>query len=106
MENYFAEKIAVGMFRSARLLSHEQNILGALCIFNDSPFDSQSVDRVLRFQTTIDRQLAKDIEQLERLQDMRKARAEQDHSPDAGSDDLPNEQNESEERPSDDTEAQ
>ena len=72
MENFWAEKIAVEMLRSARLLGHEQDNFTNYY----QAFERGSVDRILRFHAAINRQLAHAIEQLERLQEAREAKSQ------------------------------
>ncbi|MGD1209946.1 MAG: hypothetical protein ABR973_01150 [Candidatus Acidiferrales bacterium] len=100
MENFRVEKIATELLRSARLLSFEQKVLGLL-----DPFESHSVDRILRYQVTNSRQLAQDIEELERHQEIRRAKSNQDPPSDADVDNPPDEQNE-EERPANEDQLQ
>ena len=92
MEDFRVEKIATELLRSARLLSFEQKVFGLL-----NPFKSHSVDGILRYQATNSRQLAQDIEELERHQEIRKAKSSQDPPSDAEADNPPDEQNEMEE---------
>jgi hypothetical protein len=68
MENLLVEKIAAGYFRSSRLVGHEQKVFGLTV-----PFETRSANTLPRYQSTIERQLAKDTEHLERLQAQRKA---------------------------------
>lgn len=70
LENVLVEKIAAAYIRSARLLRHEQRILEFR-----HPFELRSAASLPRYQTTVERQLAKDIERLESLQAQRKAQA-------------------------------
>lgn len=74
-EELWTERIAVELFRSANILSHEQGILNGLL-----PFEMQAIDRILRYQAACNRQLAQVIEQLERLQEVRRAIEEQEAS--------------------------
>lgn len=68
IENMLVEKIAASYVRSARLLRHEQRIFE--CRY---PFEARSSASLPRYQTAVERQLAKDIERLEILQERRKA---------------------------------
>ena len=69
LENLLVERIAANYLRLARIVGHEQRVFGWL-----SPFEERSASSLPRYQATIDRQLAKDIQELERLQALRKAR--------------------------------
>jgi hypothetical protein len=80
MEDYWAGKIATEMLRSLRVVGYEGDVLGSPLHFG-SPFDSSSVDRVLRHQASISRQLSQAIEEIERLQEKRKAGANRDPDP-------------------------
>lgn len=80
MENLWAERIAAELLRSARVLSYEQ---GLFLSGSFNVFESNSVDRVLRFHATVNRQLALDIEELEHLQEKRRAKSNQGPPPDA-----------------------
>jgi hypothetical protein len=68
-ENFWVEKISTEALRLARLLGYEQTVMMSW----SNPFWESSADRVLRFQTTANRRLTEAIEQLERLQEKRKA---------------------------------
>ena len=94
MENFWAEKIAVEMLRSARLLGHEQENFTNYY----QAFERGSVDRILRFHAAINRQLAHAIEQLERLQEARKAKSQHDLSSHVEVDNSADEENEMEEQ--------
>ena len=95
MEHFWAGKIAAEMLRTLRVVGYEGDVLGSPLHFG-TPFDSSSVDRVLRHQASTSRQLAHAIEQLERLQERRKAGANQDLDPssDPGADNPSIEQDE------------
>lgn len=67
MEQLLVEKITTETMRFRRLLWFEQVELG-----RNHPFFNDAVDRVLRYQATINRQLFQAMEQLERLQARRK----------------------------------
>jgi hypothetical protein len=69
IEKLLVEKIAIETWRFSRLLAFEQHELS-----RKSPFWGQGVDRVLRYQSGINRQLFQAIEQLERQQAARKGR--------------------------------
>jgi len=73
MENLLADKVASEWLRSARALGFEQEALTSFM-----PFASQSPDRILRYQSVINRQLFQAIEKLERQQEIRKAKTRQD----------------------------
>jgi len=68
LENLLVEKIAAGFLRFARLLTHEQRVFEKTYHFQYS-----ITGNLNRSQTTIDRELARDTQQLERLQAIRKA---------------------------------
>ena len=68
MEGLLTEKIATESIRFSRLLDYESKYLG-----QKQAFHFQGVDRVLRFQSAINRQLFQTIHELERLQANRKA---------------------------------
>jgi len=68
MENLLVERIATGFLRSARIVGHEQKVFGWTV-----PFEARSASSLPRYQSTIERQIAKDTEHLERLQAERKA---------------------------------
>jgi hypothetical protein len=72
MEHLWVEKVATESLRIARLLGHEQQVLGWR-----SPFESSAVDRILRYESTVSRQLDKAIDYLERLQEERQAESNQ-----------------------------
>jgi hypothetical protein len=83
-ENLLVEKIAIGYLRSVRLFKHEQRVLGC-----QNPFELRSASSLPRYQTSIERQIAKDIERLEALQANRKAKGgsdQADEEVDAGDD--------------------
>jgi hypothetical protein len=68
MENLLVERIAVGFLRSSRIVGHEQKVFVWAV-----PFETRSANSLPRYQNTIERQLAKDTEHLDRLQAQRKA---------------------------------
>jgi hypothetical protein len=68
MEELLVDKVVTEAVRFARLLEYERQELGRTGAFWDQP-----VDRVLRYQTAINRQLTKAIEQLGDLQAERTA---------------------------------
>ena len=67
VESLWVEKIATQVLRSARLLAHEQKILACT-----APFESRSASNLVRYQTSVNRELTWAIEELERLQEIRK----------------------------------
>jgi len=77
MEHLLVERIATGLLRSARIVGHEQLVFGSTV-----PFETRSAGTLPRYQTAIERQLAKDVAWLERLQAERKANAVSTSSPD------------------------
>ena len=84
LEKYCVERIAVESLRLARLLGYEQKVLAWTV-----PFEQRSIDRIVRYETSINRQLEKAIERLERLQEARLADSNQFKSADGKSDDAP-----------------
>ena len=67
-----SETIAVHSLRLARLLSHEQKVLGI-----SAPFEVRSMDKILRYESTVSRRLEKATDELGRLQEARKAESNQ-----------------------------
>jgi hypothetical protein len=72
VEEVLVERIAQEYWRLAVAAWHEGEEL-----WGSSPFSHTSIDRIVRYQTTINRQLYQAINQLERLQRLRKG----DHVP-------------------------
>jgi hypothetical protein len=72
VENLYVETIAVHSLRLARLLSHEQKVLGI-----SAPFEVRSMDKILRYESTVSRRLEKATDELGRLQEARKAESNQ-----------------------------
>jgi hypothetical protein len=68
MESLLTEKIATESIRFSRLLAFE-----GLYVYQRQAFHGQGVDRVLRYQAAINRQLFQAIHELERMQAQRKA---------------------------------
>src|SRR5271163_187929 len=68
MEELLVDKVVTESVRFARLLLYERQELS-----RDNPFWGQAPDRVLRYQSAINRQLTRAIEQLEELQAARNA---------------------------------
>jgi hypothetical protein len=66
MENYWVERIAIESLRLARLLEHEQSVLAW-----NNPFEERSSISLVRYQVSVNRQLADAIDMLEGLQDKR-----------------------------------
>jgi hypothetical protein len=93
-ENFWAEKVAIEAFRSVRVLSEEQGIF-------DSPlvFEIQSIDKILRYEAAANRQLTQAIKHLEHLQEVRRAKFQQDPSSQEEVPNPPRDQNEMEEQP-------
>jgi hypothetical protein len=79
MEEIVAEKIATECIRCSRFLAYESD-------FKTEAFCWDGVDRILRFQSAINRQLFQAMHELERLQEIRKANSS---SPANGSDREP-----------------
>jgi hypothetical protein len=67
LEEVLVEKIAQEYWRLSVAAWHEKQHLA-----QEFPFMSQAIDRILRYQTTINRQLFQAMNQLERLQRLRK----------------------------------
>jgi hypothetical protein len=67
LEQLLVEKIAQEYWRLAVAASYEAEHLSQA-----NPFKRTSIDRILRYQTTINRQLFQAMNQLERLQRLRK----------------------------------
>jgi len=67
LEEVLVEKIAQEYWRLGVAASHEADELTRA-----HPFATTQIDRILRYQTTINRQLYQAINQLERLQRLRK----------------------------------
>jgi hypothetical protein len=72
LEKLYVEKIAVESLRLARVLGHEQQVFAWR-----APFEERSVDKIVRYESNISRQLEKAIDQLERLQEAREAESNQ-----------------------------
>jgi len=72
LEEVLVEKIAQEYWRLGTAAWHE-----AEALTKENPFTKSSIDRILRYQTTINRQLFQAMNQLERLQRLR----EGDHVP-------------------------
>src|SRR5271168_2015494 len=68
MEELLVDKVVTESVRFARLLLYERQELS-----RDNPFLGQAPDRVLRYQSAINRQLTRAIEQLEEVQAARNA---------------------------------
>ncbi|MGD0966280.1 MAG: hypothetical protein ABSA57_20585 [Candidatus Acidiferrales bacterium] len=83
LEYLYLEKIAVHSLRLARLLEHEQKIFGERWVF-----ELRSTDRISRYEANIRRQLEKDIERLESLQQKRQAETNEFETTDPESDDT------------------
>jgi hypothetical protein len=67
MEELLTEKIATESIRFSRLLAFE-----SVYVHQRQAFHGQGVDRVLRYQGAINRQLFQAIRELERMQTQRK----------------------------------
>ena len=72
LEEVLVEKIAQEYWRLGTAAWHE-----AEALTKENPFTKMSIDRILRYQTTINRQLFQAMNQLERLQRLRQG----DHVP-------------------------
>jgi hypothetical protein len=87
LENLCVEQIAVLELRLARLLGHEQTVLAW-----GAPFESRSVDKIVRYESNLRRQLEKTLDRLERLQEERETESDQFEPSDIESGDVPEEQ--------------
>lgn len=83
LEKLCVEKIAVESLRMARLFGHEQKVLAW-----GTPFELRSIDKIVRYESNVSRQLEKAIEQLERLQEARQMESNQFEPSDLESDDA------------------
>jgi len=72
MEDYRVERIAIGILREARRLRYEQEALDTY-----RPFESRSIENILRFEAANNRQMANDIQEMKRLQTERLAEPKQ-----------------------------
>jgi hypothetical protein len=95
VEKLYVEKIAVHSLRLARLLGHEQKVFAW-----PSPLEERAVDKIVRYESNVSRQLEKAIDQLERLQEARKAASDQSEASGLESDDANSEPDEATEKPS------
>lgn len=68
VEQLLVDKITAESVRFARLLAHEQREFAG-----QAPFYAGGIDKILRYQATINRQLFQTMEQLARLQERRRA---------------------------------
>jgi hypothetical protein len=68
MEEVLVEKIATESVRFSRFMAYESDYVGKMQLFQ-----LDGVDRILRFQSAINRQLFQSMRELERLQQIRKA---------------------------------
>jgi hypothetical protein len=92
LEDLCVEKIATYSLRLARLLGHEQDVFAWR-----APFEARSVDKIIRYESNINRQLEKTTDQLERLQEARKAEADLTETSGLESDEPPDERSETQE---------
>ena len=83
LEGLLTEKVITESIRFSRLLEYEAQYVGEVRAFH-----AQGVDRILRFQSAINRQLFGAMKELERIQDKRKAKPSpsnhSDREPDGG----------------------
>jgi hypothetical protein len=70
LEGLLTEKIATESIRFSRLLTFESNLVDGINLFSWN-----GLDRLLRYQGTINRQLFQAMRELERMQERRKAQA-------------------------------
>ena len=73
MENFWLEKAATEALRNARILGYHQKTMDWW-----SPYESQSMDRLLRYEIATSRGFANAIKQLEELQARRASESQQD----------------------------
>jgi len=92
LEDLCVEKIATYSLRLARLLGHEQDVFAWR-----APFEARSVDKIIRYESNINRQLEKTTDQLEQLQEARKAEADLTETSGLESDEPPDERSETQE---------
>jgi hypothetical protein len=71
MEEFWVEKIAIEKLRLRRVMEHEQKLV----MSSSSPFEARSLDRTLRNQTALNRQLVAAIKEIDQLQANRKYNA-------------------------------
>jgi len=83
LEDLCVEKIATHSLRLARLLGHEQGVFAWR-----APFEARSIDKIIRYESNVSRQLDKATQQLERLQAARKAESDQIENSGLESDDA------------------
>lgn len=76
MEHFWLEKIATEALRLARVLAYGQQVLEW-----QSPFEARSVERLLRYESTVNRNFAQAVENLELLQAERKTGSSQFDEP-------------------------
>jgi len=67
LEHFWLEKMATELLRTARALGHGQKVLAC-----SAPFETRSIDRLLRYESTLGRNLAIAKKMLEELQTERK----------------------------------
>jgi hypothetical protein len=89
LENLYVERIAVEWLRLARLFGHEQKVLSY-----GAPFEFRSVDKIVRYESNVNRQLEKAFDRLDRLQNARKAASNKFEPSDLESDNSINNPNE------------
>jgi hypothetical protein len=70
MEQLLAEKVATEFIRFSRLLSFEGSYMG-----EKGAFHCAGINRILRFQSAINRQLFQTMVELERMQDKRRRKS-------------------------------
>ena len=83
LENECVERIAVHSLRLARVLGHEQKILGF-----GTPFEFRSMDKIVRYESNVSRLKERAIHELERLQAARKAESSQFEDSNSEADDA------------------
>jgi hypothetical protein len=82
-ECFWVERIATEGLRLARVLGFEQKIFSFA-----APFESRSIDKLMRYETSTNRRFDYAVEQLERLQEMRKAESQAAESEETNSEDF------------------
>ena len=69
LECFWLDKMATDLLRTARALGYEQTVLRKF----SAPFEIRSMDRLMRYESTLNRSFAYDKKMLEELQAERKA---------------------------------
>jgi hypothetical protein len=83
VEKLYVEKIATESLRLARLFGHEQAVFAC-----QAPFEVRSVGNIVRYESSVSRQLDKTIDRLERVQKARREASNQSEFSDLESEDA------------------